>query len=395
VLGNLALNGQERGNIQVFNALKEAGVEATFVTHSEWGHHHIQPLLDRLGLRWTTLAFPYHFRKGIGLRDWAKNLRRLTSASWAFWKTMRRYRPTHVHLANPHYALSALPALFVTRTPAIYRLGDEPPQHHVLYRLLWRWGIVPRVETFVCVSEYVREKAVGAGVPPEKTRVIYSYPPERPASARPALEENSFSGRTVVYVGQISPHKGVDLLVEVATALCRAREDVRFLIVGTIAKQNLFGVGLLGRVQQLGLAERIRFLGYVEDVPGLLAQADVHVCPSVWEEPLSNTVPEAKLAGVPSVVFPSGGLPELVTHGEDGYLCPEKSAQVLREGIEHFLDMEEEALLHAGEAARASLIPLSITKEGFVEAWGQVYGVSEFPVGRPEAAAVIDTEGVR
>ena len=377
VLGNFALNGQERGNIQVFSALKRVGVESLFVTHADWGHRHLQPLLDRLGLQWTTLRYPRHFTKRLSQRGWIGNIKQLLSASRAFGKLIHEYRPTHIHVANPHYFLGVLPALLMTRTPVVYRMGDEPPRHHVLYRWLWRWGIVPRVQAFVCVSEYVREKAIAAGTPAHKTRVIYSHPPERlePESA----PRDSFDGRTVAFVGQIAPHKGVDVLVEAAVKLCQSRDDVRFLIAGRITRQNLFGVGLHGKVQALGLADRIQFLNYVDDVPGLLAAAEVHVCPSVWEEPLSNTVVEAKQAGTPSVVFPSGGLPEIVEHERDGFVCRARTTEALTEGVTFFLDAEVNELRAAGEAARASLKRLGVTREAFTESWLRVYG------GAPDA----------
>jgi glycosyltransferase involved in cell wall biosynthesis len=387
VLGNFALNGQERGNIEVFRAFKEVGGESLFVTHADWGHRHIQPYLDRLGLPWTTLRYARHFTKRLTLRNWIINIRLLLVASWAFGRLVRRYGPTHIHVANPHYFLSVLPALMMTRTPVIYRMGDEPPRHHLLYRWLWRWGIVPRVQTFVCVSEYVRTSAIEAGTPADKTRVIYSHPPERP-QPESGVEIEPFEGRTVVFMGQVAAHKGVDVLVEVAAALCRARDDVRFLIAGRITRKNLFGIGLHGKVQSLGLADRIRFLGYVEDVPGLLAAADVHVCPSVWEEPLSNTVVEAKQAGTPSVVFPSGGLPEIVDHKRDGFVCRARTADALNEGLAFFLDAETEVLRETGAAARASIERLGITREAFAQAWLEVYGGTSDGAGIQQAATV-------
>ena len=79
-------------------------------------------------------------------------------------------------------------------------------------------------------------------------------------------------------------------------------------------------------------------------------------------------------AGVPSVIFPSGGLPELVAHGRDGFVCRARTAVALREGIEYYLDAEADALREAGAAARASLERLGITKDAFAEAWLDVYG---------------------
>lgn len=372
VLGNAALNGQERGNIEVFRALKDVGVDALFVTHRTWGHQQIQPALDGLGLRWDAIEYARHFTKRTPLAGWVRNLRKMAAGSWAFWRIAQRYRPTHVHVANPHYFLAVLPALMLMRAPVVYRLGDEPTQHHALYRLLWRRFILPRVSRFVCVSEYVRARLIESGAVPERTRVIYSHPPERPAPAQP-LCLDPFDGYTVAYVGQMAAHKGVDVLVEAAIQLCREREDVRFLLAGALRRNDPFALGLFAHVKKAGLGDRIRFLGYVEDVPGLLAQVDLHVLPSVWEEPMANVLVEAKRAGVPSVVFASGGLPELVEDGRDGWVCTERTATALRAGIEHALALGQEELAEAGEAARASLARRGITREAYAHAWKRVF----------------------
>ena len=50
LLGNIPLLGQERGNIQVFYALKKHNLGAVFVTNRAWGHLHVQPMLDSLSL---------------------------------------------------------------------------------------------------------------------------------------------------------------------------------------------------------------------------------------------------------------------------------------------------------------------------------------------------------
>ena len=354
VLGNYALNGQERGNIEVFRATASHGLDALFVTHEAWGDAHLQPALDRLDLKWTTLAYARHFTKRLSAWDWVQNLGRIVRGSWNFGRIRRRFQPTHIHVANPHYFLCILPALLLTRTPIVFRLGDVPTEHHALYRTLWRRIIVPRVDRFVCVSAYIHDRLIETGCPPEKATVIYSHPAAR--ADVPALDVPPFEGRTVVYLGQIAPHKGVDRFVEAAIELCRARSDVRFYLAGALARSNTFALGLIAKVKAAGLSDRIRFLGYLEDVPGLLAAADVHACPSVGAEALSNTVVEAKLAGVPSVVFPSGGLPELVTEqGRDGWVCKDSTATALREGVDHFLAMDDRTLASAGEAARASM----------------------------------------
>ena len=271
--------------------------------------------------------------------------------------------------------LMMLPAVRLLRVPVIYRLGDAPQQHRPLFQFLWRHVIISQVDRFVCVSGYIRDLLIEAGAPPEKVRVIYSYPSKRSPDLAPVpIPAASFDGRTVAYMGQITKDKGVEVLVEAAIALCGERDDVRFLVAGDYSWQNPFAEALIQRVEDLGLSQRIMFLGYVEDIPGLLAVADLHLCPSVSTEALSNTVVEAKQAGVPSVVFPSGGLPELVVEqGNDGFVCDARTAGALVAGLRHYLDLSEGELIAAKAAAKASLPALGITREAFSQAWEAVY----------------------
>jgi glycosyltransferase involved in cell wall biosynthesis len=389
-LGGIPLWGQERGNIQVFNALKDVGVDSLFVTHKGYGHESIQPTLDRLGLRWTVGTYPQRIGKGMSSRQWAERLEEIARGNRDFYRSGRAYRPTHIHTCNEGHFLTSLPAIRALRVPVIFRLGDEPRQHSRLFRKVWRRAIIPTVSTFVCVSEFIRGRLLAAGASPERIRVIYTYPAERPArhpgealggsagSTRgddklSSLQAVPFEGRTVAFMGQLSALKGVDLLVEAAVALCRERDEVRFLIAGDYSWQNPFAQRLMAEVEAAGLAERIRFIGFVDDVPRLLAASDLHVCPSVCDEALSNTVVEAKRARVPSIVFPSGGLPELIEDGVDGEITDAKSAAALTAALQRWLDSDPNLLRAAGEHAGASLARLGITKERFTQAWREVY----------------------
>src|SRR5204863_6146229 len=95
----------------------------------------------------------------------------------------------------------------------------------------------------------------------------------------------------------------------------------------------------------------ITFWGYREDIATFLAQTDVHVCPSLFPDPLPNVVGEAKLAAIPSVVFPVGGLPELIEHEVTGYVCRDSTKEALIEGLEYFLHNPDKRKA-AGLAAR-------------------------------------------
>lgn len=153
--------------------------------------------------------------------------------------------------------------------------------------------------------------AVAKGWP--RDRIIY-LPNFVPDSAAAAARVAS-SGRVplALALGRLHPSKGFDLLLE---ALAATRE-VRLWIAG----DGPLRPRLERLATRLGIIGRVRFLGWREDVPRLLAAADLLVCPSL-HEPLGNVVIEAWSAGLPVVAAASDGPAALIRDGESGILVP-------------------------------------------------------------------------
>ena len=102
------------------------------------------------------------------------------------------------------------------------------------------------------------------------------------------------------------------------------------------------------------LPGRVLHHSFQSDPSLFFSGADIAICPSIYQEPSPNVVFEAKWFGLPSVVFNVGGIPELVSHQIDGFICQEISAQSLADGIEYFLK-NESVRRTAGVAARKSI----------------------------------------
>jgi len=157
----------------------------------------------------------------------------------------------------------------------------------------------------------------------------------------------------------------------------RRGHDVRLDVVGDMEgwvspSYTGYREKLMARAAAPDLAGRVSFLGQREDVPALLAGAGVHCCPSLpaLREGFGLVNIEAKQAGLPSVVFPTGALPELIEHGRDGWVCASATAEALSEGIAYFLS-DAERLERAAHAARESVARFS--RERFADAWGSVF----------------------
>jgi glycosyltransferase involved in cell wall biosynthesis len=130
-------------------------------------------------------------------------------------------------------------------------------------------------------------------------------------------------GRSVVFAGRLSNEKGVDVLLRAAAMV----PDVTLEIAGDGPSAD----DLTRLASTLGLDDRTRFLGRIpgEEVDTLLSRALAAVVPSRWHENMPLSVLEAFAAGVPVVATDLGGLPELISPGEDGVIIPADDPEAL------------------------------------------------------------------
>lgn len=226
-------------------------------------------------------------------------------------------------------------------------------------------------DSLVCNSQHSLRQLQEIGIDTANVHVIYNCVPERLTpkhSDAPKIHAGRFN---IVYLGRIRPSKGLRELFDVALQLITERNNVDFYLAGEYQWRNPFADALIEEVRAQNLGPRIRFTGQIEDVSGLLAQCQLHVLPSIGAgESFSNAVLEAKSQGIPSVVFATGGLPEAVTHLVDGYVCRQKSAKALYEGIQYFLN-NPDALKTAGIAAKRSLARFS--REAAGDLWADLF----------------------
>jgi glycosyltransferase involved in cell wall biosynthesis len=131
-------------------------------------------------------------------------------------------------------------------------------------------------------------------------------------------------------VGHLTPNKGQLELIEAFAAMSREASNAVLLVVG----EPLFNGGadyersLLRAANLLGIADRVRFLGPRDDVPALMQSFDLLVVNSRTEAcPL--TVLEGLASGTPVLATAVGGTPEMIRHGENGWLVPARDQQTL------------------------------------------------------------------
>lgn len=374
LFGGTVLFGSERGNLEALASLKDKGADVMcLVSDKSWAAG-VRNALSQAGFRLVQCPYVSLPRREFLPRNAVRFISDLMTSTFTFVKVLYSFRPTHIHVSNPAYVLSFLPGLAATRLPLVYRAGDAPTQHRWIWRLLWRITVL-RTHRFVAVSRFIAHTLEASGVPTERINVIYSRPPRRSVAEPFTLPPDIDPARSFlfVYVGQITEEKGPHLLIEAFRQIIEDYPSARLLIAGRISdwEGDRWARALRARTEADGvLAAHVHFLGHVDDVDGLLMAGHVHVCPSIWEEPLANVVLEAKRAARPSIVFPSGGLPEMVTHGVDGHICAAPTAVALATALATYLRHPAE-LRRQGKAARASLHDLGT--DDFAHAWQSVY----------------------
>jgi len=163
----------------------------------------------------------------------------------------------------------------------------------------------------------------------------------------------------VLFAGRLEYEKGVQTLIAAAPRIVAAHPGARFVIAG----EGTYGGQLRDLASQSPLADRFEFLGFMDesDMPELYRQASVVVAPSIYE-PFGIVALEAMAAKVPVIVGDTGGLRELVEHGENG-LC------VRPEDSDHLADLVNDVLADPGLAER---LVAGGARESVSRSWRQI-----------------------
>lgn len=216
----------------------------------------------------------------------------------------------------------------------------------MLQMRLWRrWRSA--FDLIVANSEAVRTRLLADGIQP--VEVIQTGSPVRPP--RPPLSDPP----TAAFAGRLVYEKGADLLLEAFARLAPRAPNARLLVVGDGPERRS-----LER-----LAERHRlpasFLGHLSgaDLERELAGAWVQVVPSRWEEPFGLVASEAMMRGTALIATGSGGLAEIVRHGESGTLVPPGDVAALADALLDILADRERAKRMGARGRELALAGLS------------------------------------
>jgi glycogen synthase len=235
-----------------------------------------------------------------------------------------------------------------------------------------------RLERVSCVSEYVRNKLDKAGVLPHGACVIYNGIDPRPfIESAGRMSHRRTDALHLVYTGTLVPHKGVHTAIEALGVLRNhsQAEGLSLTIVG--GGHPDYEAYLRKRVETLELQEMVRFYGRVsrEQIATILADHEVFLFTSTYEEPIARSVMEAMASGLAVIATPVGGQQEMLEDGVNALVYPPDEAPQLAERILQ-LRREPGLRVRLSKAGRRTILT-RFTLERMVdemEAWLEAIG---------------------
>jgi L-malate glycosyltransferase len=282
---------------------------------------------------------------------------------FALRKQIRVLAPNLIHANSVRAGLVASLAAFGTRTPVIWHVHDTLPRHPVSTALRL-FVLLVRNTRLIAVSDSTAHHFRGRVPIMGKLRTIHNgIDLDKFIAGRPArqalrnklgLTDENF---LVCAIGQICARKGLLELIDALRQVYAQAPHMHLAIVGSVvfSHEESYLQALHAAVKAAGLEDRVHFTGELRDVPAVLQAADLLVLNS-RDEPFGLVLIEAMASGTPVLAARVGGIPEIVTDAENGWLVePGDSAALASKLLE--LVYSSNKLLRVAEHAERTVGP--------------------------------------
>ena len=343
------LSGGELSLVRLLPALKSVDVR---VVLGEQG-----PLEGRLRAAGATVEV---LELDQGVQHTRRDEVKVTSIGWrrlfaagrdvsALRRRLREISPDIVHTNSLKAAIYGGLAGRLAGVPVIWHIHDRIAPDYLPRQTVMAVRILSKI---LPVEIIVNSRATGETLGPRtRFHVVPSPIAEsdlRPEPTNRATHERPFR---VAMVGRLAPWKGQHVFLD-AFARASLDRDAEAVIAGTaMFGENEYAMELRDQVRRLGIADRVEFAGFVEDVPTLIRGVDVVVHASITPEPFGQVVVEGMAASRAVIASAAGGPLEIITDGVDGILVPPGDSTLLAVALSR-LCADPELRDRLGAAAR-------------------------------------------
>ena len=312
------------------------------------------PLVDRLresGISVEVIPMPVAAREvrkddirlgGLGMGSIAAAMQYVRTLR----RRLRELKPDAIHTNSLKAALYGGVAGRLVGIPVVWHIRDRIAPDYLPRAAVSIVRVASRVLPTIVIAnsratlETLHEARRGVVV----TNTVV-YDPIRPGQLRSLTDESPFR---LGIIGRLASWKGQGVFLE-AFARAFPDGDAEAWIVGQamFGEDEQYADALLDKATHLGIAERVVFRGFRENVWDELAQLHILVHSSVIPEPFGQVVVEGMAAGVPVIAANAGGPAEIVTDGVDGILTPPGDVAALAAAMRR---------LHDDSALRRTLV---------------------------------------
>ncbi|MGH1460816.1 MAG: glycosyltransferase family 4 protein [Neptuniibacter sp.] len=260
-------------------------------------------------------------------------------------------KKNQIEILDCHGSRDATYGLFVkylSKTKVIRsRHVTTPIKRGALRDLVWRKGS----HGIITTAQAINNKIVEQGL--SNAEKIYA--------ALPGVDEERFSPKidsselrskygippdalVIANIGMIRPDKGQEYFVEACAKLMQQHSNVYAIQMGEATKETQkYKQRVLDKLEQSGLSDRIKFLGYHHDIERFIAMADIVAVCSTQVEAQTRLVSQAFLMQKNVVASDIGGLPEMIQHEQTGLLVQPGESEAVHQALYRLISNGSEA----------------------------------------------------
>ena len=254
-------------------------------------------------------------------------------AAWKLSRIVKDLRPDILHAHDPHaVALASLALSFLTsgRCPGL--VASRRVAFHLKGNAFSRWKY-QQVNCFIAASRAIQDMLTSDGIDPDRVVTVYEGIDLHRVQGEPAANIHAelwlpTQAPIVGAVAALTQEKGHKYLIDAAALVVREVPDARFVILG----EGDLRPALERQVKELRLDKHVLLPGFRADILSFVKSFDLFVMASLFEG-LGTSLLDAMALSKATVASDTGGIPEVVSHGETGLLVPPRDARELASAI--------------------------------------------------------------
>lgn len=323
----------------VESSLNWGGQELRIIEQMEWLEKNGHPV-------WLIAREPSEIMREarkLGLRTFAMEIRNAFNPV-VIYQLIRLLKKHQIDILDVHSSKESTQAFFVKQ---LYYGAKVIRSRHitntlkrdVFHKLLWKYGNARVITT----AQKIKDELLSLGVLDE-SRIDVAiagvdekrFNPQLRAKNRVLKNSLAIPDNHIVVanIGMLRVDKGQLFFLRACNEIAKQIENISFIQVGeATAASQVYKQQLFDEIAQLEHGARIHFLGYKNDIENYLAMSDIVIISSIATEAQSRLVVQAFLSKTAVVATTVGGLPEMITHRQNGLLCAPKSVDAIEKAV--------------------------------------------------------------